>query len=196
MVVTEKRTEESPLRDGRKCMERNVKGRTDTATDAVGHHPGRRTHKETVQHLLDLSVVVLLDARWWLSQFRGKVEQTWPVAQSTQLTSCDARVGAKNTLDRCGLEESLQHTTRATVLETLVRGEAVLGAVATVAELAHVQRIRLLVFVLEVALQRVVAGEGAMAIGTFLWLVYSPASWRRHPERLSPVELVALRVAI
>lgn len=62
-----------------------------------------------------------------------------------------------------------------------MRREAVLGAVPPVAELAHVERVRLLVLVLEVTLQRVVAREGAMAVGTLLWLVDTPAGRRRHP---------------
>lgn len=38
------------------------------------------------------------------------------------------------------------------MLQALMRGEGVLGAVAPVAELAHVQCIGLLVFILEMAL--------------------------------------------
>lgn len=50
------------------------------------------------------------------------------------------------------------------------------------AELAHVQCVGLLVLVLEMALERVVAAEGASAVGTLLGLVDAPCSWRRHPH--------------
>lgn len=85
------------------------------------------------------------------------------------------------------------------MLQALVRGEAVLGAIASVAELAHVERVRLLVLVLEVALQRVVAGEGAMAVRTLLRFVDAATGRRWHPELLlglSWVIGVTLGVAI
>lgn len=43
------------------------------------------------------------------------------------------------------------------MLQALVRGERVLGAVPAVAELAYVQGVRLLVLILEMTLQGVVA---------------------------------------
>lgn len=85
------------------------------------------------------------------------------------------------------------------MLQALVRGEAVLGAIASVAELAHVERVRLFVLVLEVALQRVVAGEGAMAVRTLLRFVDAATGGRWHPELLlglSWVIGVTLGVAI
>ena len=88
---------------------------------------------------------------------------------------------AENALDGGCLQEALQHAAGAAVLEALVGREGVLGAVAPVAELADVERVRLLVLVLEVALQRVVAGEGAPAVGTLLGLVYATSRGRRHP---------------
>lgn len=84
---------------------------------------------------------------------------------------------------RVVLEQPLEHAAGAAVLEALVGGEGVLGAVAPVAELAHVHRVRLLVLVLEVALQGVVAGEGATAVGALLGLVYAPGRRRGHPVR-------------
>lgn len=84
--------------------------------------------------------------------------------------------------NRCPFKQSLQHATAATVLQTLVRRQAVLRAVASVAELAHIQRVRLLVLVLEVTLQRVVTGEGAMAVRTFLRLVDASTGGWRHSQ--------------
>jgi len=63
----------------------------------------------------------------------------------------------KDVLDRRGLEESLEHAARAAVLQALVRRQRVLRAVLSLAELADVVRVRLLVLVLVVALQGVVA---------------------------------------
>lgn len=60
-------------------------------------------------------------------------------------------------LDRRGLEESLEHAAGAAVLKTLVRRQRVLGTIRTIAELADVERVRLLVFVLEVTFEGVVA---------------------------------------
>lgn len=66
------------------------------------------------------------------------------------------------------------------MLQTLVRGEAVFSAVTTLAELADVERVRALVFVLEVTLERVVAAERAAAVRAFLRLVYAAAGRWRH----------------
>lgn len=155
-----------------------------------------------MKHLLDLHVVmhVLLDAWWRLSQFRSKVKETRPVViEAAQLTGRHSGMRAQDTLNRCGLEQSLQHATGATMLQALVRSEAVLGAIASVAELAHVERVRLFVLVLEVALQRVVAGEGAMAVRTLLWFIDAATGGRWHPELLlglSRVIGVTLGVAV
>lgn len=86
-------------------------------------------------------------------------------------------------LDGRRLEQPLEHAARAAVLQALVRRQRVLGAVPPVAELAHVQRVRLLVLVLEVPLQRVVAREGAPAVGALLRLVDAPARGRWHAQR-------------
>lgn len=78
-----------------------------------------------------------------------------------------------------------------------MRREAVLGAVPPVAKLAHVERVRLLVLVLEVTLQRVIARECAMAVGTLLGFINATTGRWRHPQRLPPVDHVistALRV--
>lgn len=63
----------------------------------------------------------------------------------------------ENVLDRRGLEEPLEHAAGAAVLKTLVRRQRVLGTIRTIAELADVERVRLLVFVLEVTFEGVVA---------------------------------------
>lgn len=59
----------------------------------------------------------------------------------------------QHTLDSRCLEQPLQHTARAPMLQTLVRGQRVLGPVTSMTELAHVQCIRLFMFVLKVPLQ-------------------------------------------
>lgn len=87
----------------------------------------------------------------------------------------------EDTLDGGGLEETFEHAAGAAMLKTLVGGERVLGAVAPIAELADVECVRLLVLVLEMALERVVAGEGAPAVGAFLRLVYAAGRGRWHP---------------
>lgn len=69
------------------------------------------------------------------------------------------------------------------MLQTLVRGERVLGPVTSVTELAHVERVGLFVLVLEVSLERVVAGEGAPTIGTLLGLVDAAGCGGRHTHR-------------
>lgn len=86
----------------------------------------------------------------------------------------------EDAFDRGSLQKALEHTTGASVLQAFVGREGVLRAVATVAKLAHVQRIRLLVLVLEVALKRIVAGEGAPAVRALLGLVYTASRGRRH----------------
>lgn len=68
------------------------------------------------------------------------------------------------------------------MLETLVGGQRVLGAIATVTKLAHVQRVGLLVFVLEMTFQRIVAGKGSSTVRTFLWFINATAGRRWHPE--------------
>lgn len=88
-------------------MERNVlvQGRTDTTTPLLLLllNCGRLYcywDEETVQHLLDLLVVVLLNARWCLPQFRGEVKETRTmVTEAAQLTRGDARMWAQNTLN-------------------------------------------------------------------------------------------------
>lgn len=92
------------------------------------------------------------------------------------------RRGRQRAVQRRRLQQPLQHAAGAAVLQALVRRERVLGAVSPVAELAHVQRVRLLVLVLEVSLQRVVAGECPAAVRTLLRLVYSAGCRRRHTE--------------
>lgn len=86
----------------------------------------------------------------------------------------------QHALDGRRLEQSLEHAAGAAVLQALVRRQRVLGPVPAVAELADVQRVRLLVLVLEVALEGVVAAEGAPAVGALLRLVDAPRRRRRH----------------
>lgn len=90
---------------------------------------------------------------------------------------------AKHALDGRGFEQTFEHAAGAPMLEALVRRERVFGTVSAVAELADVERVGLLVLVLEVALERVVAGEGAAAVGALLGLVDASGSGRRHPHR-------------
>lgn len=82
------------------------------------------------------------------------------------------------------LEETLEHATGATVLQALVCRQAVLGTVATLAELAHVQLVRAFVLVLEVALEGIVAGKGAAAVGALLRLVDATCRRRGNAELL------------
>lgn len=81
-----------------------------------------------------------------------------------------------------GLQQPLQHPARASVLEALVRGQRVLGPVPSVAELADVQSIGLLMLVLEVSFQGIVTRECPAAVWTLLGLVDAAGSWRRHTE--------------
>jgi len=92
-------------------------------------------------------------------------------------------VAHQSVLDGGRLKQPLQHAARAAMLQALVRGQRVLGAIPPVAKLAHIQRVRLLVLVLEVPLQRVVAREGPPAVGALLRLVYAAAGGRWHAER-------------
>lgn len=61
-------------------------------------------------------------------------------------------------------------------------GQRVFGPVPPVAELAHVERVRLLVLVLEVSFQGIVTREGPAAVGTLLGLVDPASCGRRHTE--------------
>lgn len=68
------------------------------------------------------------------------------------------------------------------MLQTLVCGQAILRAVAPMAELAHIQRVRLFVLVLKVAFQGVVAREGTVTVGTLLRLIDAAAGRWGHPQ--------------
>lgn len=68
------------------------------------------------------------------------------------------------------------------MLQTLVRGERVLGPVPPVTELAHVQSVGLLVLVLEVSFQGIVTRECPAAVGTLLRLVDAAGGRRGHAE--------------
>lgn len=59
---------------------------------------------------------------------------------------------AQDVFDGRRLQKPLEHAARTPVLQTLVGGERVLGTIPPVAELAYVERVRLLVLVLEVPL--------------------------------------------
>lgn len=119
----------------------------------------------------------------------GVINQTYLLWSLTTLGRNDT-VGrtdtsrhTQNALDRRGLEQPLQHTRRTTMLQTFMGRQRVFGPVSTMTELAHVQRVRLLVLVLEVSLQRVVTAERPSTVRTLLGLVDAPARWRRHPHR-------------
>lgn len=58
------------------------------------------------------------------------------------------------------------------------------------AEFAHVQRVRLLVLVLEMALQRVVTREGASTVRTLLRLVDATAGRWRHAKLVTAIDTV------
>lgn len=92
------------------------------------------------------------------------------------------RGGREGAVQRGRLQQPLQHAAGAAVLQALVRRQRVLGPVPPVAELAHVQRVRLLVFVLEVSLQGIVTRECPAAVGTLLGLVDPAGGGRRHAE--------------
>lgn len=80
------------------------------------------------------------------------------------------------------LEQPLEHSTRSSMLKTLVGCQRVLRSVPPVAELAHVQRVRLLVLILEMSFQGVVTRECPAAVGTLLWLVDTASCRRGHTE--------------
>lgn len=61
-------------------------------------------------------------------------------------------------------------------------GQRVLGAIPSMTKLAHVQRVRLLVLVLEMSLQRVVARECPTAVRTLLRFVDASAGRWWHSE--------------
>lgn len=85
-------------------------------------------------------------------------------------------------VQRRGLQQALQHAAGAAVLQALVRGQRVLRPVPPVAEFAHVQRVRLLVLVLEVSFQGIVTRECPAAVWTLLWLVDTACGRRWHTE--------------
>lgn len=93
--------------------------------------------------------------------------------------------GAQNALDRRRFEQSLEHTARSSVLQTLVGGEGVLRPITSVTEFADVQCIRLLVLILEMPLEGIVTAEGASTVRTLLRFVDSSRSGWRHPHRPS-----------
>lgn len=85
-------------------------------------------------------------------------------------------------LQRRRLQQPLQHAAGAAVLQALVRRQGVLGPVPSVAELAHVQGVGLLVLILEVSLQGIVTRERPAAVGTLLRLVDPAGGGRGHTE--------------
>ncbi|CAH4028185.1 unnamed protein product [Pieris brassicae] len=85
-------------------------------------------------------------------------------------------------VQRRRLQQALQHAAGTPVLQALMGGERVLGAIPSVAELTNVERVGLLVLVLEVALEGVVARECPAAVGTLLRLVDAAGGRRGHSE--------------
>lgn len=106
-----------------------------------------------------------------------------PLGRNDTLGRTDASRHPQDALDRRGLQQPLQHPGGASMLQTFVGRQRVFGPVSTMTKLAHVQRVRLLVLVLEVSFQRVVTAERPSTVGTLLGLVDAPARWRRHPHR-------------
>lgn len=92
------------------------------------------------------------------------------------------RRGRKSAVQCRRLQQPLEHAARAAVLQALVRRQRVLRPVSPVAELAHVQRVGLLVLVLEVSFQGIVTRECPAAVGTLLRLVDSAGRRRGHTE--------------
>lgn len=129
----------------------------------------------------------LLNARWRLPQLGRKIEQMrmggMRMGTVVQAGPDVAPIAGQHRLDGGRFEQPLEHAARPPVLQALVRGERVFRPVPPMAELAHVQRVRLLVLVLEVALERVVAGEGAPTVRTLLGLVNAAARRRWHAQR-------------
>lgn len=88
----------------------------------------------------------------------------------------------QSALQRRRLQQPLQHTARAAMLQALVRRKRVLSAVSPMTELAYVQRVGLLVFVLEMSFKRVITRECPAAVGTLLGLVDAARCRRRHAK--------------
>lgn len=114
--------------------------------------------------------------------YRG-AQRAVVIRRASSPATAAASAATQHVLDGRRLQQPLQHAAAAAMLQALVRRQRVLGAVAPMAELAHVQRVRLLVLVLEVALQRVVAREGAPTVRALLRLVDAAARGRRHAQR-------------
>lgn len=114
----------------------------------------------------------------WSLEARRELRAVVAGAQIEQVV----RGGRQRAVQRRRLQEPLQHPARAAVLQTLVGCERVLRPVPPVAELADVQRVGLLVLVLEVSFQRIVTRKCPAAVRTLLGLVDAAGRWRRHTE--------------
>jgi hypothetical protein len=89
------------------------------------------------------------------------------------------RLLSQNTLHGGVLQQPLEHSTRASMLKTFVRGQTILGPITATAELAHIQRVWTFMFILEVTLKGVITREGAATVWTFLRFIYTTTGWRR-----------------
>lgn len=92
------------------------------------------------------------------------------------------RGGGQRAVQCRRLQQPLQHAAGAAVLQALMGGQGVLGPVPSVAELADVQGVGLLMLVLEVSFQGIVTRECPAAVRTFLRLVDAAGRRRRHTE--------------
>lgn len=129
---------------------------------------------------------VLLDAWWWLSQFTAEVKQRCTLMRYGMRMMGMMMVMVmwwhQHILHR-RLKQALQHAAGATMLQTFVCRQGVLGAIASVAKLTDIQCVRLFVFVLEVPLQRVIARKGTPAVRTFLRFIDAATGGRGHTQR-------------
>lgn len=114
----------------------------------------------------------------WSLEARGQLGRVVTGAQVEEVV----RGRGQRAVQGRGLQQPLQHAAGAAMLQALVRRQRVLGPVPPVAELAHVQRVRLLVLVLEVSLQGIVTRECPAAVRTLLGLVDAPGGGRGHAE--------------
>lgn len=151
----------------------------------VGHHRcrmmGNHAHVWTkVKHLGSQQTRIVQTA-----QTVGAAHQTQCSRRTTSAataTHSASTVATKHILDGGCFEQSFQHAAGSAMLEALVGRQRVLRTITTVTKLTDVQCVRLLVLVLEMALQRIVTREGSTAIGTFLWFIDATAGRWRHSE--------------
>lgn len=127
--------------------------------------------------------IILLYTWWRLAKFCGEIEQMGPrMAGSMNTWVVVGSSPSEHVLDGWGLQQSFQHATRASMLETFVRRQGVFRPIPAVAEFTYVQRVGLFVFVLKVSLEWVIARESSSTVGTFLRLIDTTTSGWRHSQ--------------